>query len=275
MNYLVDYENVDMSGLLGMENLTENDKLTIFFSKKNCRVDFTVITLFASLRAKFELVCSDKIAANYNDFCIVCECSKILLTTDENTVVIISHDKGYGAASDYFHKLGKSVLIFPDILTAQKRLSKNATVIKNYLLEMSNKVKEPDAVSMPDSEPEIKPVPETKTGRTSKTKEVKDPVKKSPKKTKEKSKKEPKRNSRYFFKKPTAKEMCIIEHELYDKGYSKSDVDSIGQFIKTSKTYGELRFALIDKLGKLDADKTYEILNRTYFEVEQGLKESV
>ena len=128
MNYfLVDYENVNVGGLNGVSNLTENDTVIIFYSVNADTLTFEMHKKINDSNAIFKfqkILLKEKNALDFQ----LCAYLGFLIRdtmTDENAAnnfFIVSNDKGYSILPDYWKKFGVNLNIIGN-------LSKNEPVI--------------------------------------------------------------------------------------------------------------------------------------------------
>lgn len=98
---LVDYENVSGSdGLKGVDVLSKNDTLIIFYSKQCEKIRCEYVQKIEDSGCEFKVVKLAKSGKNALDFYIAAECGTIS-ERGEKQIVIISKDKGYQAVIDY------------------------------------------------------------------------------------------------------------------------------------------------------------------------------
>lgn len=117
--FLVDYENVYMkTGLQGVEYLTKNDNLYVFYSQCCNKIRTDIMENIKDSGCEF---CSYKLVRtgeNALDFYIASECG-ILCKQGESQIVIVSTDKGFNAVVDFFkmrkEELGTEVVTAPNI----------------------------------------------------------------------------------------------------------------------------------------------------------------
>ncbi len=100
--FLIDYENVSSIGLNGIDLLTKNDKIYLFYSEKaeNINIDIMNIIINGSFKFKnFKLNKSDK---NALDFQLVLFLGTMIKSLKKHTnFYIISNDNGYQSAIDF------------------------------------------------------------------------------------------------------------------------------------------------------------------------------
>lgn len=111
MIYFVDFENVTSQGLVGIENLGEDDCVKILYSDKAYNISMDFISIFQKAKCKIDLFKMEKTAPNYLDVQLICGVANAFFTQDEKECAIISEDKCFISARDYFAKLDKQVYL--------------------------------------------------------------------------------------------------------------------------------------------------------------------
>ena len=121
MNYfLVDYENVNVSGLDGIANLTENDTVIIFYSEKADTLTFGMHRRIIKSTATFKfqkVLLKEKNALDFQ----LCSYLGFLIkdtATEENLdnkYFIVSNDKGYSILPDYWKKFGFNLKVISNL----------------------------------------------------------------------------------------------------------------------------------------------------------------
>lgn len=101
MYYLLDYENTGALGLKGIDKLTKEDTVCLFYSEKAHTIDLDAIGLFQNTEATIKYIKAHKTISNYLDFQIVTLTGLLLGKDAEEKIAIISNDKGYVAVIDY------------------------------------------------------------------------------------------------------------------------------------------------------------------------------
>lgn len=121
MNYfLVDYENVNVFGLSGIDKLTEEDSVTIFYSDNANTLTFGMHKKLNEAKAeiKFQKVAVDE--KNALDFQL-CSYLGFLIhdtmneETSKNNYFIVSNDSGYSVLPNYWKKFGATVKIVSNL----------------------------------------------------------------------------------------------------------------------------------------------------------------
>ena len=108
MIYLVDYENVPNTGLEGIENLTENDRVIIFLKENNTFKAKTHVKLERALAQK-EYIFVNADTANALDFQLVSYLGILSTENPREQYVIISKDQGYDAAIKFLNSRNRKV----------------------------------------------------------------------------------------------------------------------------------------------------------------------
>ena len=122
--FLIDYENVGISGLAGIERLTTDDQIIIFYSDKAQSITFELYEKLQSSAAEIDLVKVNNGEKNALDFQLSSVlgymlCENQQLKNPENTEYhIISHDKGYNSMCNYWSGRGCPVDTCPDLFAA-------------------------------------------------------------------------------------------------------------------------------------------------------------
>lgn len=162
--YLVDYENTQ--NLLGINDLSENDVVIIFYSQKASSLSFELHKEILSSKATVEYKCVDVGSQNALDFQLVSYLG-YLIKQNENSeckLYIVSKDKGFSFVATFWEKeKSMDIQIISDLtgktqstpventkLKTVKQVAKNTktnasvdSVLKQANLELSsNEIKE-------------------------------------------------------------------------------------------------------------------------------------
>lgn len=135
MYYLIDFENVNTEGFRGIETLTKDDCVKVFYGTKNDRISIDLLPLLMSGNVKIEFTKAVKCVPQNVDFRIGTFVG-YLIGKEENggDIAIISKDKGYQNVREFWEEQGiNRVLIAESILDIKKILPKKAvqTFTKN------------------------------------------------------------------------------------------------------------------------------------------------
>lgn len=127
MQYYIDFENVGTAGLVGIENLTENDCVKIYYSNNpNVNMETVINIKKSASKMQFLKLC-DSIKnmnrSNALDIVIVTDIYHALPTLNDNSCVIISKDKDYDSVISELNAGNNIGKIFRalNILQATKR----------------------------------------------------------------------------------------------------------------------------------------------------------
>ncbi|HAJ98353.1 MAG TPA: hypothetical protein DCO72_11540 [Ruminococcus sp.] len=113
--FLIDYENVHMAGLAGVEELTKNDKVFIFYSQNADSLNFEVMKLISTTKARVEYIKVDTQGKNALDFQLSSYIGYLLGQDEGCECYIVSNDKGYVNVQIFWFKLGQKVKLIPNI----------------------------------------------------------------------------------------------------------------------------------------------------------------
>jgi len=98
----VDFENVHNTGLNGLENLTENEIVYLFYSKNTPHLPMDVVAKISKSPADIELIESG-VGKNAMDFVIASYLGYMINEHDDNVeYYILSKDKGYKPLVDFW-----------------------------------------------------------------------------------------------------------------------------------------------------------------------------
>ncbi len=100
--YLVDYENTGIKGVKGIERLSEEDKLVIFYGPKTGAVPFEDLVKITATRAKLEFIRTMKTAKNYLDFQLVTYVGYLVAKDPSQEYFVISKDSGFDSVVDFW-----------------------------------------------------------------------------------------------------------------------------------------------------------------------------
>lgn len=100
--YLVDFENVRSEGLRGVENLSEDDKVVIFYSVNADAITFDVHMLLSRSRAEIETFRILRGGRNSLDFQLSTYLGYLVMENRYRHIVIVSQDKGFLCATSFW-----------------------------------------------------------------------------------------------------------------------------------------------------------------------------
>lgn len=116
--YLVDFENVRSEGLRGVENLSEDDKVVIFYSVNADAITFDVHVLLSRSRAEIETFRILRGGRNSLDFQLSTYLGYLVMENQYRDIVIVSQDKGFLCAVSFWDAN-------PELCNADIRMSKS------------------------------------------------------------------------------------------------------------------------------------------------------
>ncbi len=113
--YLIDYENVHQAGLDGIEKLTENDKLVIFYTTNAETLTFSLYEKLVSCKAEIKLYKVQCGGKNALDFQLATFLGYVLGNNPDADCHIISNDKGYEYVRSFWKEKNVKIKISSDI----------------------------------------------------------------------------------------------------------------------------------------------------------------
>ena len=102
--YLVDFENVRSEGLRGVEELSSNDKVVIFYSKNADAITFDVHMLLAKSKAEIETFRILRGGRNSLDFQLSTYLGYLVMENCYRKIFIVSQDKGFLCATSFWEE---------------------------------------------------------------------------------------------------------------------------------------------------------------------------
>ena len=159
MNYfLIDYENVNVSGFDGLSSLTENDVVILFYSENANTLTFGLHKRINEAKATIQFQKVSVKTKNALDFQL---CSylgylirdKMSDESEKNDYYIVSNDQGYSILPDYWKKRGIDVVVVSNL--------KKESVTINQPVKQSVSISQPDS-NISEMEMKLKTVLTTK-----------------------------------------------------------------------------------------------------------------
>lgn len=159
--FLIDYENVRTSAFNGLEDLTENDRVIIFYTGNSDNLTFSLMQRLISSRAPIEykkVACGGKNSLDFQ----LCSYLGYLIGTSSNThFCIISRDKGFSTMLSLWGEScenGNSVMCAANISCGG---AANEAVTEEIQAEAQEEAQpEVQAEIQPDEQPEAQPEPD-------------------------------------------------------------------------------------------------------------------
>lgn len=137
--YLIDYENVHQTGLNGIENLTENDRLVIFYTTNAETLTFSVYEKLMQCRAEIQLYKVQCGGKNALDFQLATFLGYILGNNPDTECHVISNDKGYEYVINFWKEKNIEIKISADISEALKPETDFDKAVKSLNLSKEDK----------------------------------------------------------------------------------------------------------------------------------------
>ena len=154
--YLVDYENVHQTGLNGIEKLTENDKLIIFYTENAESLTFPVYEKLVACKAEIQLhkvQCGGK---NALDFQLATCLGYVLGNNPDTDCHIISNDKGYEYVQNFWKEKNVIIDISSDIAGNIRKIISSVTI--NSVPVVTNISPAPEVTAESDFDKVVKPL---------------------------------------------------------------------------------------------------------------------
>ena len=141
-DYLIDYENVGVSGLDGIGKLTEEDSICIFYSEKADHMTFGMHRRLNEAKAKIIFQKIDTGTKNALDFQLSSYLGYLICQNKdkERIYYIITKDKGFCSLTNYWKKKGISVRIASNLTLESQTVETNEPEKRDELVERLGKV---------------------------------------------------------------------------------------------------------------------------------------
>ena len=124
--YLVDYENVSDAGLVGVNQLSANDLVIIFYGSKVKSIAYESLIAITDSAANIEHMKAEKTAKNYLDFQLTTYLGYKLGQNSYSEIYVISKDSGFDAVVDFWSQRGYSIKRQEAIVVTEKSAKKQA-----------------------------------------------------------------------------------------------------------------------------------------------------
>lgn len=140
--YLVDYENVKKDGLKGLEELTEQDTVYIFYSEKADTITFELHWKLNEARAHIEYQRVEVGTPNALDFQLATWLGNLIGGSGKqgDEYFLVTRDSGYNCLCDYWTRREISVSMLPSLVWPQNE----KPMIKEAVTEKQKKRGESD-----------------------------------------------------------------------------------------------------------------------------------
>ena len=127
MIILIDYENVNESGLIGIETLSASDKMIMFYNS-NSKMTIDFCRKFTNSKCSVQYVKLNKAGKNALDFQLATYLGYLIKENPKETYKIISKDKGFDQVVSFWK--GRTI-----------RISRNENIVKDSFESLSCNVK--------------------------------------------------------------------------------------------------------------------------------------
>lgn len=118
--YMIDFENVHDEGFCGIETLSPNDKVVVFYGNLNKMISLDAHLSVLQSKAQIENLQLGKSAKNYLDFQLVTYLGYLLGTGNYKTVYIVSKDTGFDSVVDFWNARNITIERRPAIIMPEK-----------------------------------------------------------------------------------------------------------------------------------------------------------
>ena len=109
--FLIDYENVADAGVVGVDTLTADDTVIIFYGSKIKSVAYESLIAITSSAASIEHLKAEKTAKNYLDFQLTTYLGYKLGKEYFDEICVVSKDSGFDAVVDFWMEKGYSIIV--------------------------------------------------------------------------------------------------------------------------------------------------------------------
>lgn len=123
----VDYENVSIKGLSGIENLGDDSIVYLFYSENTAHLPMTTVATLNSSKADMRYILT-KVGKNALDFTLASVLGFVIKERfQEDAFYIVSKDKGFDVLVDYWkgNKVTVKVITSLTQISAKKKTAKN------------------------------------------------------------------------------------------------------------------------------------------------------
>ena len=100
--YLIDFENVDMSGFIGLEQLGAADKLIVFYSRNADKISIKIHEKLCKAKVKTEFIEAHVGNKNSLDFQLVTYLGALVEANKNEKFYIVSKDSGYNCVVTFW-----------------------------------------------------------------------------------------------------------------------------------------------------------------------------
>jgi outer membrane biosynthesis protein TonB len=101
--YLIDYENVHYAGWEGIDKLTKEDEVILFYSENASTIPMELHIKVVNSGANLRYIHVAKTAKNYLDFQLSALSGYLVAQTNQTEFVVVSKDTGFNAVVDFWN----------------------------------------------------------------------------------------------------------------------------------------------------------------------------
>ena len=102
--YLIDYENVHYAGWEGIDKLTKEDEVILFYSENASTIPMELHIKVVNSGANLRYIHVAKTAKNYLDFQLSALSGYLVAQTNQTDFVVVSKDTGFNAVVDFWNQ---------------------------------------------------------------------------------------------------------------------------------------------------------------------------
>ena len=102
--YLIDYENVHYAGWEGIEHLTKEDEVILFYSENASTIPMDLHIKVATSGARLRYIHVEKTGKNYLDFQLSALSGQLVAESGQEEFVVVSKDTGFNAIVDFWNQ---------------------------------------------------------------------------------------------------------------------------------------------------------------------------
>lgn len=132
MIYLIDFENISVSGLSGLDQLTGDDQVLLFYSEMANKISIDLHLQLEHSPAHREYFCVKTGTKNALDFQLSTHLGYLIATHPTQEYAIVSKDTGFDALVHYWGEQHRSVCRCTNLMTQSSKNSP-ASPLAEYL----------------------------------------------------------------------------------------------------------------------------------------------
>ena len=121
--YLVDYENTNASGMLGLSDKTQDDTIIIFYSEKVDKLSFSLHLELQTSKATVEYILINGSGKNCLDFQLSTYLGYLIQNNEKASFVIVSKDTGFIGVVDFWKSKGIDVSMLNNLIEKNKNIA--------------------------------------------------------------------------------------------------------------------------------------------------------